>query len=75
METTQGLYIFTVKRVHTNYTALLFRRSELRKPERRRLVDELADTAEWSDVGDPVESAFVLSINDDYPFCSARGVL
>ena len=75
METTQGLYISTVKEVHMNHTALLWQRSELRRPARRKLGDESADTAEWSDVGDPVESALELTINADYPRCSARGVL
>ena len=75
METTQGLYIFTVKQVHMNHIALLWQRSELRRPARCKLGDESADTAEWSDVGDPVESAFELTINADYPRCSARGVL
>jgi len=75
METTQGLYISTVKQVHMNHTALLWQRSELRRPARRKLGDESADTDEWSDVGDPVESALELTINADYPRCSARGVL
>ena len=76
METTQGLYISTVKQVHMNHTALLWQSSELRRPARRKLGDESADTAEWSDVGDPVESALELTINADYPrCCSARGVL
>ena len=72
MEATQGLYISTVKQVHMNHTALLWQRSELRRPARRKLGDESADTAEWSDVGDPVESALELTINADYPRCSAR---
>ena len=42
METTQGLYISTVKQVHMNHTALLCQRSELRRSARRNLVMKLS---------------------------------